>query len=217
MRALAVGAVLVAALAGIVALFSPSTQGAKSDACGVERWDVKTLTDTAAASIDFAHPKTKNVEPLRRLNENGNPSSGKPPKDLKKTTQRIPPVETTVYSVKALLMSMRREDDKDIHLVIADPKIGGSMIAEFPADSCTTDADPARQAQMQAARDALDSACGPLPTSPSTVVTLQGKATMSGVGFFDLIHGQGGVATNGIELHPVLSFAATNCKRVSSP
>jgi hypothetical protein len=28
-----------------------------------------------------------------------------------------------------------------------------------------------------------------------------------GVGFFDKIHGQTGVARNGIELHPVLSIA----------
>jgi hypothetical protein len=221
MRALAVGAVLVAVLAGIVALFSSSTQGAKRDACGEERWGVKTLTDTGtnpnAADIDFAHPKTKTVESLRRVNDKGRASSGKPPKDLKKTSPRLPPVETTVYKVTALLMSMKREDDKDIHLVIADPKIGGSMIAEFPAASCTTDADPARQVEMEAARQALDDACGPLPTSSGTLVTLKGKVTMTGAGFFDLIHGQGGVATNGIELHPVLSVTGATCNRVSNP
>ncbi|MSQ21739.1 MAG: DUF3761 domain-containing protein [Dehalococcoidia bacterium] len=31
---------------------------------------------------------------------------------------------------------------------------------------------------------------------------------MTGVGFFDLIHGQRGVAPNGIELHPVLAIKA---------
>ena len=30
------------------------------------------------------------------------------------------------------------------------------------------------------------------------------KATLIGVGFFDRLHGQLGVAPNGIELHPVL-------------
>jgi hypothetical protein len=128
------------------------------------------------------------------------------------------PVETTVYKTEALLMSMRHEDDKDIHLVIADPKIGGSMIAEFPHASCTTDADPIRQAQMQTALESLSSACDGVPALGSdNVVTLRGKATISGVGFFDLIHGQGGVATNGIELHPVLSFSASSCSRVSNP
>jgi hypothetical protein len=142
MRALAVGAVLVAILAGFVAFLSPATRGAKSATCGVERWNVKTLQDAAASEVDFANPNTKFVEFLRRLNEKGNPSSGKPPKNLTKTTPRMPPVETTVYKLKALLMSMRREDDKDIHLVIADPKIGGSMIVEFPHESCTTEPIP---------------------------------------------------------------------------
>jgi hypothetical protein len=132
-----------------------------------------------------------------------------------KTSPRLPPVETTVYKAKALLMSMKREDDKDIHLVIADPKIGGSMIVEFPRASCTTGADPARRAETQAALDALDAACDGLPSLTSEkVFTLHGKATITGVGFFDLIHGQGGVATNGIELHPVLGFTEASCKKV---
>lgn len=222
MRALAVGAVIVAAFAGIVALASPSTQGAKADACGEERWGVKTLTDTGtnpdSTDVDFAHPQTTKVETLRHLNDKGKVSNGKPPKNLKEDTPRVAPVETTIYKVEALLMSMRREKDRDMHVVIADPKIGGSMIVEFPHASCTTEADPARQSQMQTAVEALGSACGGLPSLQSTkAITLRGKATIAGVGFFDLIHGQGGVATNGIELHPVLSFAPGSCSRVSNP
>jgi hypothetical protein len=38
---------------------------------------------------------------------------------------------------------------------------------------------------------------------------LQGTATIDGVGFFDFLHGQRGVAPNGIELHPALRFAGT--------
>lgn len=33
------------------------------------------------------------------------------------------------------------------------------------------------------------------------------KARVVGVAFFDYLHGQKGVARNGIELHPVLGFA----------
>jgi hypothetical protein len=32
-----------------------------------------------------------------------------------------------------------------------------------------------------------------------------------GIGFFDYLHGQTGVAPNGIELHPVLRFANATC------
>ena len=35
---------------------------------------------------------------------------------------------------------------------------------------------------------------------------LTGTTTITGLAFFDVIHGQRGVAPNGIELHPVLSF-----------
>jgi hypothetical protein len=32
---------------------------------------------------------------------------------------------------------------------------------------------------------------------------------VTGVGFFDAMHGQAGVAPNGIELHPVLRFTGS--------
>ena len=43
-------------------------------------------------------------------------------------------------------------------------------------------------------------------------VTCAGSATLTGVGFFDIPHGQTGVAPNAIELHPVLKFSSTNCQ-----
>src|SRR6059036_1361944 len=36
---------------------------------------------------------------------------------------------------------------------------------------------------------------------------MKSALTVTGVGFFDFLHGQTGVAPNGIELHPVLGFA----------
>ena len=35
---------------------------------------------------------------------------------------------------------------------------------------------------------------------------MRSTATITGVGFFDVLHGQTGVAPNGIELHPVIGF-----------
>ena len=40
---------------------------------------------------------------------------------------------------------------------------------------------------------------------------LSGTATLTGIGFFDVIHGQSGVAPNGIELHPVIRADALRC------
>lgn len=37
-------------------------------------------------------------------------------------------------------------------------------------------------------------------------VRLCGKARITGVASFDFLHGQTGVAPNGIELHPLLAF-----------
>jgi hypothetical protein len=47
--------------------------------------------------------------------------------------------------------------------------------------------------------------------SASSFSFLRGSATITGVGFFDLLHGQTGVAPNGIELHPVLGFSRARC------
>jgi hypothetical protein len=56
---------------------------------------------------------------------------------------RLRGVETTVYHVRARLLAIKLEQDGDIHLVIADPRTGGTMIAEFPAPGCTLGAAPA--------------------------------------------------------------------------
>jgi hypothetical protein len=208
-RALAVAtaAALTFAAAGVYARATPDARlstAYPSAACGSERWAVKTLMDPAAANINLAKVKTTTVEGLRHL---------KVPKNLKATSKRRAGAERTVYGVQGLLMSMKREEDSDIHLVIADPRLGGSMIVEFPADACDGAALPAARLMMTQARVDLAAACGGEPAG--TAVTLTGSATMTGVGFFDLIHGQAGVAPNGIELHPVLSFASANCQRIA--
>jgi hypothetical protein len=202
-------AIVVVAVGATVGVFGRMTPAhtaptAPLGLCGTERWSVKTLTDAAASKVAFVTSKSRTIEKLRHL---------KPPAILKGSTPRRAS-ERTVYRVTALLMMMRREDDSDIHLVLADPKLGGSMIAEFPASSCTVGADAKERKAMDSARDDLAAACGGLPAS--TPRTLTGTATLTGVGFFDPIHGQAGVAPNGIELHPVLSFTSANCKRVKA-
>jgi hypothetical protein len=206
-RALAVATAVVAVCAA-VGVYGRAPQARSTPfnlvtKCGSERWAVKTLTDAAAPKVRFGSVKATSVKRLRLLNA---------PTVLKATTARGSGTERNVYSVTALLLSMRKEDDSDIHLVVADPKLGGTMIVEFPSSTCTTGGATAERRSMRNARADLTAACGGEPgTSP---VTLTGKATITGVGYFDPIHGQTGVAPNGIELHPVLAFASTNCKRV---
>jgi hypothetical protein len=117
--------------------------------------------------------------------------------------------------VRAKLVEMKLEDDSDIHLVIADPtRTGASMIAELPSPSCTVGATPKARLKMRRARNAFIAACGS-PTG--SFRRLSGTATITGVGFFDQIHGQTGVAPNGIELHPVVEISGATCGGAPAP
>jgi hypothetical protein len=76
----------------------------------------------------------------------------------------------------------------------------GTMIVEFPNAGCTLKAASAARKAMAQARAEFVAACG----EPSRRwELLDGTAVITGVGFVNKIHGQTGVAPNGIELHPV--------------
>jgi hypothetical protein len=188
--------VLAAAAAALAAVAAPPPAGAQR-ACGVERWRVKILSDPRANLVDFT-PHGTSVAHLRELT---------PPEHL---GARIGGVETTTYRVRATLVSMKREEDSDIHLVIADRRDPArTMIVEFPASYCTLGAAPPARAKMSSARRAIQRACG--TASASEFTPLHGTATIDGVGFFDFKHGQTGIAPNAIELHPVLRFSSDSC------
>lgn len=117
-------------------------------------------------------------------------------------------IERQVFRVRARLVSAKIEDDGDVHLVIASRKDARhTMIVELPSADCLRHA--RGRNRINAARRAFASACG-LPGT-SSFATLAGTATIEGVGFFDFIHGQRGVAPNGIELHPLTRFASSDC------
>jgi hypothetical protein len=100
------------------------------------------------------------------------------------------PFEHRIFTVVASVTLDRTEADLDHHLVL---RVGSrTMIAETPSSLCTTGATAYRRKQMANARSAA---------------RLCSRARVTGVAFFDFLHGQTGVAPNGIELHPVLDFA----------
>lgn len=161
--------------------------GAPASACGVEAWAVKTLSDSAAHEVDL-RPRVTTVGALIAL---------RPPGSI---GTRMPGAEMHTWRVRVRLLWQKLEGDSDVHLVIADPRTGRTMIAEIPSPSCVG-AGGAVSARMGAARAALARACG----APTTSFTrLSGTATIDGVAFFDFPHGQRGAATNEVELHPVL-------------
>jgi hypothetical protein len=192
---------LVLPLAGLLVVLAvaclPGSKPAQDngDKCGVERWAVKTLSDGDASRVNLT-PVAGSVSDLRSL-----PA----PADLPDAS-RIAPTELTTFTVTVRLIEFKIEGDHDVHVVVADPADASkSMIVEFPdAEACSGADISAERLGMETARAALIAAEG--EPSSSKFKKLSGQAVITGVGFFDFLHGQTGVAPNCIELHPVLKF-----------
>jgi hypothetical protein len=158
--------------------------------CGVERWSVKTGTDTDKSKITLQSTTDTTIAALRALPK---PSS-------LPANNRIAPTETTVYRLHATLTEYKLETDSDYHLVIADSS-GRTMITEIPDPACVGSTSPLRTS-IQKARAEFDAKYTPTGSFRTANVPV----TVTGVGFFDFLHGQTGVAPNGIELHAVLDI-----------
>jgi hypothetical protein len=111
---------------------------------------------------------------------------------------RESPTETTLWELTDVTLSLiKLETDSDYHMVVTDG--AHTMIVEVPYPTCTTGS--AWTCFISRARSEVDAKFSNITSSPQyPSVTI----TVRGVGFFDFIHGQDGVAPNGIELHPVL-------------
>lgn len=173
---------------------------------GVERWSVKTGADVDAIKVDLTSQPTTIADLINNF-----PATLPVNPDL-----RISPVEFTTFWVSGLLIAHKVEADGDYHVVIND-SAHRSMIVELPDPAaCIGSIWPK---QIAAARKnfekrfglqiqmlTLEETLAP-PGSPTPMMSsLSIPVTVTGVGFFDKIHGQMGVAPNGIELHPVLSI-----------
>ena len=189
-------ALVAAAIIVPLAVLSPNWNRNEGGCVG-KRWPVKTLADPAGRRLRLDRVQATTIEALRRL-----------PARPGDESSRGGTVERTVYRVAARLVAAKViGDDSDIHLVIADPKTGGSMIAELPAFSCTVGATRRARLLMQRARVAFLRACGDPGAGDYAEYGRRPRATVTGLGFFDFLHGQRGVAPNAIELHPVIGFA----------
>lgn len=115
-------------------------------------------------------------------------------------SNRISPWETTIWTVTATLVQYKREADSDYHFVLLD-EFGNTMIAEIPSPDCLPETAPFIS-EIRTARQQFDSRF----QASRTFATANVRVQVSGIGMFDFIHGQTGVAPNGIELHPVLDI-----------
>lgn len=163
--------------------------------CGVERWAVKTLTDPDATNVNLA-PVDSSVHELVAIEAPPSP------------TTRAAPTEFTTYRVTANLTYAKLESDSDIHMVLQDPATGDTMIIEAVCPACaqgsgvTNQITQVRQIVEAQFPEAVAGTPQDLGTSPLLV-------TVTGVAYFDYYHEQTGFARNGIELHPLLSFAVS--------
>jgi hypothetical protein len=165
--------------------------------CGTERWRIKTIFDTDAKRITF-QPRHTSVSELVSL-----------PAPEVLSDERAD-AERQVYSVEAVLLGWKQETaehgDRDFHLVLADPNdVTRTMIAEVPSAECQGACSSLQAQHFAEVRQILTAQLAEPQAhfrrfNPAWVVRVEG------VGFFDIFHGQIGVAENCMELHPLLKI-----------
>jgi hypothetical protein len=202
-------AVVVLALTLSLAHLLQPKRGAAAPApvCGVERWAVKVLSDADAEQVDVGKSIRATVDELRTLPR---------PQGVGRRSDRIAPVEFRVYRIRARLHEAVIEGDRDIHLVVHDDDQEDTLIVEFPDLTCAPASSSLRVAAMRRARRSFlrfVQKCRGFVPSFASFTPLSGRATIVGVGFWDLKHGtpQCGRVPQDFELHPVLSFTRGRC------
>ena len=162
--------------------------------CGTERWNVKTLSDADTSLIRFDSLIASTVTEQTQL-----------------TTQQIGQSdpryasERTVFKINGLLTDYKRETDMDLHLVIHDAITDSTIVIEIPDPTCSSVVGTSRASLFAAARQWITDNIGN-PTTSFKTVSSPHPVTISGVGFWDFLHGQRGMAANAREIHPVLTI-----------
>lgn len=194
--------------------------------CGTERWAVKTMSDPDAGSVDLSNIVDVTIDDLIHTPATSPWAASSQPPD--KRTLSGPYSENTVYRIHGTLIAYRQEKDHDYHAVIeeldypTDQNPHETMIVEFPDPTCSGARSSRVLAAITAARQSFNAIYGnpaiqptgtvlnvhPEITDPTKYVmpTVSIPVVVTGIRFFDPIHGQTGVAPNGVELHPVLSI-----------
>jgi hypothetical protein len=151
-------------------------------------WPFKIGMDPQAHDVSL-DPVPTTIDELRAVPHVDRPPAG-----------RIAPVELKTYVLRDVeLRSFQRAPDGDVHMVLADEH-GDTMIAEAAPPFCTDSVSPWRS-QIAAVRALVDHEI------PMAMMGWRRQiVSMAGVGYLDSLHGQFGVAPNGIEIHPILAM-----------
>jgi hypothetical protein len=158
--------------------------------CGVERWSVKTGTDADVGKVNLNSSSNTTIAAMRA------PAAPSPIPP----NNRVAPLETTQWIINATLTLYKLESDSDYHLVLQDAN-GLTMIGEIPSPTCVGSGSPFLSG-ITNARNEFNARF----TATTSFQTANIPVKVTGVGMFDFLHGQTGVAPNGIELHPILDI-----------
>ena len=150
--------------------------------CGVERWPVKVLLDSGAATLKREAEATTIIALTGMPKETDRPQNGRSS------------LERRVFRVRGIILEQRPiQADGDVHLVLGDPAdTTRFLVAEIPDSACAV-----------GSRYASDFAEARRTFAGMPVGV---EVEVEGVAFWDDDHGQLGAAPNGIELHPVLKI-----------
>jgi hypothetical protein len=170
--------------------FAGITVSVASPTCGVERWSVKVGTDPDASLVDLSK-----ATPVTMATMRGWTAPASPPLNA-----RVAPYETTVWVIQGTLINYKKEDDVDYHIVVQDGA-GNTVITEVPCPCCSIGSP--FESRIANARQTFDGKLTAQPFFQNPNIPVR----IIGVGFFDFIHGQTGVAPNGIEVHSILDIA----------
>jgi hypothetical protein len=162
--------------------------------CGVERWAVKTCYDADTVNVNFNNIVPSTITYQRSLTAPTLPSDN---------TTRLPG-EDTVFSLDCHIIECKLETDQDVHVVISTiGNTGETMVAEIVNPECPNIVNTSRYSIFKALRDWFVATYNPTTSFKSIGVDVH----ITGVGFFDFLHGQTGIPPNGREIHPILSMS----------
>jgi hypothetical protein len=173
--------------------------------CGRWRWDVKILADPDSGIVDFEHPKMTTIGDLARLRP-------------LVTTEFLPRQwgERNIYTVTADLYAYAIDSYRDCLLSLRDPRNGATLVAAIPDPDCPEVSATPRAPLYRRMRAWLrDSVGEPSPRLPRPV-----RVTLTGVGIYDRLQNQNGMAENGLTRHPVVAlepYAAPASPSPASP
>ena len=190
----------------------------------MQRWHTKTLDDVDEHLINWT-PQILTVTQMNNLpvptgySENGPGGSD---------NGRFAPYEDQVFTVQALLVTRKHETgssgDDDYHIEIRDPNNpSATMVTEAPHGTCTYACASGFGSYFDGIRSKLDTCFGAATSSfqafPAGVVV-----NLTGVGFFDGLHGQTGALGNptsgpasNFGLHPLLYMEFVSGKPTNVP